>query len=270
MQAMRIVADSAGAALAPLPLPVLHRAGGWIDPLPYRQQAAGELPMPQQNLAQSSGLTTIRLSDGEHAALYQSDAATLDFVIAGTLDIAGTRLAPGDVVLGGAASCGARSAGDCHLVRLGVAADWPGSDAVLQDSGTIVPRPRAEPNLRRMDMRPDGRTWSASFANLFPAPTGQWSPLIPLRGFRFLCFPDGAFIDWHPEVVNNLAIFLSGDMEIEIGGGGGPKIDHFLAGDVLLAADRTGEGHIDRMHGNIHLALIVLDDEHLWPIEPQA
>jgi hypothetical protein len=266
MKALRIVADRAGTALAPLPLPVLHRAGGWIDPLPYRQQAAGEQPMPQQNLAQSTGLSTILLSDGTHAGLYRTGPAVLDFVIAGALDLGGTTLLPGDVVLGGAAACEARATGNCRLVRLGVAADWPGDDAVQQEPGTIVPRPRAEPNLRRMDTRADGRTWSASFANLFPAPADQWSPVTPVKGYRFLCFPDQALIDWHPEVVNNLAIFLSGDMEIEIGGGGGPKIDHFLAGDVLLAADRTGEGHIDRMHGIIHLALIVLADEHLWPI----
>lgn len=108
-------------------------------------------------------------------------------------------------------------------------------------------------------------------ANFFPGQLDSWSAVTSILGFRFLRFPGQAFIDWHPEVVNNLAIFLSGDMEIEIGGGasdGAPvPIDHFLAGDVLLAADRTGEGHIDRMHGNIHLALIVIEDQHLWPTE---
>ena len=268
MKALAIAADGQDAAtLVPQPLPVLHRDGGWVDPMPYRLQASGELPMPQQNLASSSGLRTIRLSDGPHPALFQAGPPSLDFVISGTLTLGGETLVPGDVLRSGAADMAAATAGDCRLIRLGLAAGWPGPEAIVQDAGTPTPRPSGEPNLRRMDTRADGKSWSASFANLFPAATNEWSPVTPVRGFRFLRFADGTFIDWHPEVVNNLAIFLSGDMEIEIGGGG-PIIDHFLAGDVLLAADRTGEGHIDRMHGTIHLALIVLEDEHLWPIEP--
>ena len=279
---MKAIEVSAGEGLAvriaPLPFPSLHRDGGWIDPLPYRLQASGELPMPQQNLSRSSGLRTIRLSDGAHPDLFAGSGDTLNFVIAGTLQLtangAAETLEPGDLLLvrsGAAADTEVRAAGECGLVQLGVGADWPGPDAAMQDSGTIVPRPNAQPNLRRMDKQADGRTWFSGFANFLPDQIDKWSAVTPILGFRFLRFPDQAFIDWHPEVVNNLAIFLSGDMEIEIGGGandGGPvPIDHFLAGDVLLAADRTGEGHIDRMHGNIHLALIVIEDQHLWPIK---
>lgn len=277
MKAVEITAGEDGAArLAPLPFPSLHRDGGWIDPLPYRLQASGELPMPVQNLSRSSGLRTIRLSDGAHPGLFGGSGDTLNFVIAGTLQIsdsgAAETLEPGDLLLVRSAAAGfaMQAAGNCRLVQLGVGADWPGPDAVPQDSGTIAPRVNTEPNLRRMDKQADERTWFSGFANLFPEPADSWSAVTSILGFRFLRFPDQAFIDWHPEVVNNLAIFLSGEMEIEIGGGardGGPApIDHFLAGDVLLAADRTGEGHIDRMHGNIHLALIVLEDDHLWPI----
>jgi hypothetical protein len=77
-----------------------------------------------------------------------------------------------------------------------------------------------------------------------------------------MCWEDG-FIDWHPEVVNNLAIFLSGELELESGGGGG-AIEVFHAGDVCLAQDRTGEGHIDRTRGVTHVALIVVETENLW------
>lgn len=279
MKALEIAGEVGQAVqLAPLAFPSLHRDGGWIDPLPYRQQASGELPMPQQNLSRSSGLRTIHLSDGVHPELFAGSGDTLTFVIAGTLRLTGNdrkaeSLEPGDVVLvrsAAAQGVAVQAAGDCRLVQLGVGADWPGPDAVLQDSGTIIARRGAEPNLRRMDRQADGRTWFSSFANIFADRSDNWSSVTPILGFRFLRFPDQTFIDWHPEVVNNLAIFLSGDMEIEIGGGAsdsGPvPIDHFLAGDVLLAADRTGEGHIDRMHGNIHLALIVIDDQHLWPI----
>lgn len=269
--------DGQSARIEPLPFPSLHRDGGWIDPLPYRLQASGELPMPQQNLSRSSGLRSIRLTDGAHPDLFAGPGDTLNFVISGQLELGaqdGSQiLLPGDLLLvrGAAAQAATPTAsGSCRIVQLGVGPDWPGPDATAQDSGTIVPRTASQPNLRRMDKQADGRTWFSGFANLFPAAADTWSAITPITGFRFLRFPDQAFIDWHPEVVNNLAIFLSGDMEIEVGGGandGGPvPIDHFLAGDVLLAADRTGEGHIDRMHGVIHLALIVLDDAHLWPI----
>lgn len=259
--------------LVPLAFPSLHRDGGWIDPLPYRQQANGELPMPQQNLSHSSGLRTIHLTPGDHADLFAGSGDTLNFVISGELRSGPETLEPGDMLLVRAAAANnlaTQANNDCRLVQLGVDANWPGSDAVMQEPGTVVPRTLATPNLRRMDKQTDGRTWFSAFANLFPEQPDSWSAITPILGFRFLLFPDSALIDWHPEVVNNLAIFLSGDMEIEVGGGAnddGPvPIDHFLAGDILLAADRTGEGHIDRMHGDIHLALIVIEDEHLWPI----
>lgn len=277
MRAWQVTREADGTVLiAPLPLPSLHRDGGWIDPAPYRRQASGELPMPQQNLAHSRGLRTIRLADGPQPDLFTGSGDTLNFVIAGQLAVqakgGSRRLDPGDLLLvrGAAAQeLAVNASGGLHLVQLGVESDWPGAEAVLQDEGTVTPRRVEVPNLRRMDKQEDDRTWFSSFANFFPAGLGEWSATTQVRGFRLLRFPDQAFIDWHPEVVNNLAIFLSGDMEIEVGGGAndcGPlPIDHFLAGDVLLAADRTGEGHIDRMHGVIHLALIVLDDEHLWP-----
>lgn len=280
MKAWQFAARNGQAAqLIRLPFPSLHRDGGWIDPMPYRLQASGELPMPKQNLSLSSGLRTIRLSDGDHPDLFAGDCHTLNFVIAGTLSFSGsdgaaTILEPGDILLAsGAADAVAQAAGVCRLVQLGVGAEWPGSDAELQDSGAVMPRPGTEPNLRRMDKQADDRTWFSGLANLFPDRADTWSTVTPVLGFRFLRFSDQALIDWHPEVVNNLAIFLSGDMEIEIGGGandGGPiPIDHFRAGDILLAADRTGEGHIDRMHGIIHLALIVIEDQYLWPIKTE-
>jgi hypothetical protein len=269
MRALRIVNTPDGLVLTNLPLPSLHREGGWIDPAPYRLQASCALPIPVQNLSQSAGLRTIHLADGAHLGLFDNDTPTLTFIISGELNLSvgdNAVLRPGDVLLTSSTAIAAQAVGSCRLMQLAVTPDWPGPDATEQDSGTIVQRTRSTPHLRRMDRGADGRSCSAPFDNLFPTELDRWSQTTPVTGFRFLCFPDGAFIDWHPEVVNNLAIFLSGDMEIEIGGTGS-RIDHFLAGDVLLAADRTGEGHIDRMHGVIHLALIVLEDEHLWPTQ---
>jgi hypothetical protein len=59
---------------------------------------------------------------------------------------------------------------------------------------------------------------------------------------------------------------MTGKLELEVSGDG--DIEVFGPGDVCLAEDRTGEGHIDRMHGETRLALIVFEDDHLWTPQP--
>jgi hypothetical protein len=176
-----------------------------------------------------------------------------------------TSLISGDVFLVDADSSARivpTARGNCRLIQLGVAADWPGTDAKLQDPGTLTPRRTNEPNIKHLYQGKDDRTYFSEFPQLFPAPPNEWSAPRVTAGFRFLCWEDG-FIDWHPEVINNLAIFLSGELELESGGGGG-AIEVFRAGDVCLATDRTGVGHIDRARGATHVALIVIETENLW------
>jgi hypothetical protein len=175
------------------------------------------------------------------------------------------KLVSGDLFLVDA-DCASRietSASDnCRLIQLGVAPDWPGPNATLQAPGTLTPRPTNEPNIKHLYHGEDDRTYFSEFPQLFPAPPNEWSVPRVTSGFRFMCWEDG-FIDWHPEVINNLAIFLSGELELESGGGGG-AIEVFHAGDVCLATDRTGAGHIDRTRGATHVALIVIETENLW------
>ena len=83
-----------------------------------------------------------------------------------------------------------------------------------------------------------------------------------MEGFRFLSWENGE-LDWHPGVINQLGIFLSGETEVEVGGGGGDT-QFFRAGDVCLCEDRTGEGHVDRVRGLAHVILLVVANEHLW------
>ena len=225
--------------------------------------------MPVQNLDWADGLRTIRLSGRGAIELFGDSVATLSFVIAGELALEADgshTLLPGDIVL---ADVGVRpgwsAAAGTILVRFDIEAGWPGADAVVQDEGTLMPREGASPRIMRIYEGADHRSYLASFPELVPTSDDRWSEPRPVLGFRFLRFPDGAFIDWHPEVVNNFAIFLSGEMEIEARGRN--PIERFRAGDILLAEDRKGEGHIDRMHGAIHLALIVMDTEALWPFE---
>jgi hypothetical protein len=269
MKALHISEDAGAIHVRPLPLPVVYRKGE--APAEYfRRQASGEIPKAEQNLSAVSFLRTIIVRDGRFAGLASAHGALLTFVVSGELSFptgAGeaVQLISGDLFLVDAASASRitlSARGNCRLIQIGVAADWPGPDAALQVSGTLTPRKAAKLNIKRLYQGEDDRTYFSEFPELFPAPVNEWSAPRTATGFRFMCWEDG-FLDWHPEVINNLAIFLSGELELESGGGGG-AIEVFHAGDVCLAQDRTGEGHIDRTRGVTHVALIVIETEHLW------
>jgi hypothetical protein len=269
MKAVHISASADGLQVRPLPLPSVYRKGDapaeW-----FRRQASGEIPKAEQNLSPAAFVRTIIVPDGKFTQLASAPGALLTIVVCGELSLAtgagqATSLVSGDVVLVDADSSSRivpTARGQCRLIQLGVAADWPGPDAQLQVPGTLNPRRGNEPNIKHLYQGKDDRTYFADFPQLFPAPPNEWSaPRVP-TGFRFMCWEDG-FIDWHPEVINNLAIFLSGELELESGGGGG-AIEVFRAGDVCLATDLTGEGHIDRARGATHVALVVMETEDLW------
>jgi hypothetical protein len=269
MKALQLSARSDAIKAQPLPLPAIYRKGD--APAEYfRRQASGEIPKAEQNLSPAAFVRSIVLRDGRFAGLASAPGALLTFIVSGELSFAAgsaaaTRLVSGDMFLVDADSAprlAPIARGNCRLIQLGVGADWPGPDATIQVPGTLTPRPGTEANIKRLYQGADDRTYFSEFPELFPAPANEWSAPRAVAGFRFMCWEDG-FIDWHPEVVNNLAIFLSGELELESGGGGG-AIEVFHAGDVCLAQDRTGEGHIDRTRGVTHVALIVVETEHLW------
>lgn len=66
-------------------------------------------------------------------------------------------------------------------------------------------------------------------------------------GFVFRRAPAGHFHDFHPAPRRQYVITLSGQGEIETRDGTKRR---FGAGDVMLADDTTGRGHITRVVGN--------------------
>jgi len=62
----------------------------------------------------------------------------------------------------------------------------------------------------------------------------------------FRSAPVGHVIDWHPAPRRQYVVSLSGRWEIECSDG----VRLFKAGDVMLAEDLTGKGHISRVVGN--------------------
>ena len=263
----RVIDGSLCADDLPLRMP---QAVGIIDPEPFRARARGEGPALAEAFAQSGGMRTLHVT-GAPPPLFDLPGPLLSFVISGSLSVATANrgniaLGPGDLFLADGhppRDVRAQAAGDCRLVQVVVVPDWPGERARPVAAGSLHAPDRGRPNIKRMVRGVDDRSRFHEFPALFEE-TGCWSDIRPLIGLRFIGMADGTFIDWHPEIVNNLVIVLSGTLELEVGGGAG-AVEQFSPGDICLAEDRTGEGHIDRAHGHVQVAVLILADEDLWP-----
>lgn len=258
----------AGRGLVTADLPLrMPQASGVIDPEPFRVAAAGGAPL-RDAMAPCRGMRTLALRKGDATPLFDLAGPLLTFVITGVVEVdTGDRgtitLGRGDMFLvdAGAEIEGlVRGMGGCRLLQVAVDAEWPGDRArpprQAQATGGNV-----EPNFKRMFKAADNRSRFRDFPELF-GPPGAWSALNPVEGLRFIGMAEDTFIDWHPEVTNNLVIVLSGALELEVGGGPG-EVQVFRPGDVCLAEDRTGEGHIDRVQARVEVAVLVIADAHL-------
>jgi quercetin dioxygenase-like cupin family protein len=66
-------------------------------------------------------------------------------------------------------------------------------------------------------------------------------------GIAFRVFPPGYVLEWHCAPRRQYSITLSGAAEIEVGDGTVARVG---PGDVILAEDLTGQGHVTRVVGN--------------------
>ncbi|MGW4124835.1 hypothetical protein [Nocardia sp. NPDC004711] len=252
-----------------LVLPLPHLSGPFDADL-YRRRARGELPLVVRDYVPVTYLRSIVLSGGAIAAPVADHLSGLVFVATGCLRMptpsGDTEILPGDIGLldigpGGAAQITAEP--DTRLVQFDLdgpverAGEWATADAVA-----TLPD-RNGPNFKQMRKGVGDAAYFHDFDDLFPAEPDVWSRARPTVGLHFGDFADQEYIGMHPEVVNQLVLVLTGCLELQVGGG---RIERFQAGDVVLAADKTGEGHIDRFRGRTALANIVLDDAVLWPI----
>ena len=156
---------------------------------------------------------------------------------------------------------------DARLLQIPVAPEWPGADAEIQNPGTILPRQGSTPNIQRIvrGTGDDDKAYFIDFPELFPKTRDKWSSPRPITGFRMLCWEDG-WMDYHPSVVNHMVIVGSGELETEARGGGVRK-EAFRAGAVILAEDRTGEGHLNHVSGACHTTRFVLAADFVWTQE---
>jgi hypothetical protein len=270
VQAIRVTAEPNKTYRAvPLALPTQHRKGE-VSADGYRRQAQGAIPRANFNPNPADSVRAIVLSDGKFTALARRPGTLLTFVISGDVTIGedssqNYHLQAGDILLTDehSASVPLEVRNQCRLMQIGVPAGWPGGDGEVQQPGTLIPRPPGRaPKLKRIYKGEDDKAYFSEFPQLFPETLNQWSAPHAIRGFRLLCWEDG-FMDLHPCVTNQMSITLAGEMEMGVGGGAG-AVETFLAGDVCLAEDRTGEGHSGRFRGVVHVVIMVIETEHLW------
>jgi quercetin dioxygenase-like cupin family protein len=76
---------------------------------------------------------------------------------------------------------------------------------------------------------------------------GEATALESATGISFRVSPPGYVLSWHCAPRRQYSIALSGAAEIEVGDGTVARIG---PGDVVLAEDLTGQGHITRVVGD--------------------
>lgn len=76
---------------------------------------------------------------------------------------------------------------------------------------------------------------------------GSLSEIVKAKGVIFRETPADYYFGWHNAPQRQYVVMLAGGVEIEIGDG---TKRTFHAGDILLAEDTTGQGHISRAVNN--------------------
>jgi quercetin dioxygenase-like cupin family protein len=108
------------------------------------------------------------------------------------------------------------------------------------------------PRVWRVFSGPDGQSHVAEvplamtpFADVEGA-HGLGTPMEAATGIGFRALPPGYVLDWHCAPRRQYSITLSGFAEIEVGDG---TVTRVGPGDVVLAEDLTGQGHVTRVVG---------------------
>jgi hypothetical protein len=89
---------------------------------------------------------------------------------------------------------------------------------------------------------------------------GEGTELQNTTGITFRVSPPGYELEWHCAPRRQYTITLGGEAEIEVGDG---TVKRIGPGDVLLADDLTGQGHVTRVVGEQprFYAVVPLADE---------
>lgn len=83
-------------------------------------------------------------------------------------------------------------------------------------------------------------------------------------GYFVARVPPGVDMDWHPTPVRELAVYLTGQGEIEASDGSVRPLD---PGTILLVEDTSGKGHQTRVTGDeeVLVVIVTLPDDPAGP-----
>ena len=84
---------------------------------------------------------------------------------------------------------------------------------------------------------------------------GMFTALQSATGIMFNSWQVGRVADWHPAPRRQYLVVLSGRVEFEVGDG---TKRQFGLGEVILAEDITGQGHITRVIGKEPRSLMLV------------
>ena len=121
-------------------------------------------------------------------------------------------------------------------------ARWIGGQSVSAQGNTPV-------KVTRLYTGPDGKTKVEEFQiPLTPRDRGSdVSGSAALTSLQVRRTNQNYYLDWHPASRRQLVVTLSGESEIELEGGRKIRLG---PGNILLAEDVTGQGHISRAVGS--------------------
>lgn len=95
---------------------------------------------------------------------------------------------------------------------------------------------------------------------LAPSRYGRLSDPVPAGGVIFRETPVGGRLDFHPAPRRQFVVTLSGMVEIECGDGSKRRLG---PGDIMLADDTSGQGHITReVEGPRRSLIIPVPEDH--------
>lgn len=89
---------------------------------------------------------------------------------------------------------------------------------------------------------------------LEPSRYGELSALVEGEGVIFRETPADGLLDFHPAPRRQFVVMLSGMVQIEVGDGSSRRLG---PGDILLAEDTTGQGHVSREVGGPRRSLFI-------------
>ena len=139
---------------------------------------------------------------------------------------------------------------------------WVPTLAVVTGSRWIAGEPvfgqaRTPVKVTRIFTGPDGKTKLEEYEVPLKSQNRgtDLSVTVPVTGLQFRRTTEAYDLDWHPAPRRQYIVTLAGESEIELEGG---KKVRLGAGNILLAEDTTGQGHISRaVAGKDRISLVI-------------